>query len=160
MSDKGLVHTRASIPVSRRAFMREAATGSGAVLALQPTPVTSVLAARDDDDEHRVRGLCDDPFPIPHLTTLPFASIHFFFPGPVEGTAVPTDPTGAHDGRDPSLITDFRGVIGQADLDLSGTGTNAAGEHTPYTFHTDMRFMKGTFIAADGRRHRGAFAFV
>jgi hypothetical protein len=160
MSDKHHLGGRgASIAVSRRAFMRGAATSGGAALALQAAPLPSVLAARDDDD-HRVRGLCDDPFPIPHLTTLPFGNFHFFFPGPVEGTSAPTDPTGAHDGRDPSLITDFRGFIGQCDLDLSGTGINAAGESTPYTFHTDMRFMKGTFVGTDGRQHRGAFAFV
>jgi hypothetical protein len=162
MSDKDLLsrHT-ARLAVSRRAFMRGAASGGGAALALQSASVTSATAARDDEDEdHRVHGLCDDPFPIPHLTTLPFGSVHFFFPGPVEGTSVPSDPTGAHDGRDPSLITDFRGFIGQAELNLSGTGTNAVGDHAPYTFHTDMRFMKGTFIATDGQHHRGAFAFI
>ena len=34
------------------------------------------------------------------------------------------------------------------------------GATAPYTFHTDTRFMKGTFIASDERRHHGAFAFI
>jgi hypothetical protein len=59
------------------------------------------------------------------------------------------------------LIFDFDGVIGQADLDMSGTGTDTTtGKSADYTFHTDMRFMKGRFVGTDGRVHRGAFAFI
>jgi hypothetical protein len=98
------------------------------------------------------------PTPIPHIT----GPGHFFFPGPVDGSAAPTDPTGAHpDGRDPSTIYDFNGFIGQADLTLSGTGTDTTtGETAPYGFHTDMRFMKGVFIDTEGRTQSGAFAFI
>jgi hypothetical protein len=100
------------------------------------------------------------PTPIPHTTGA--LGLHFFFPGPVDGSVAPTDPTGPHpDGRDPSTIYDFNGFIGQADLDLSGTGTDTTtGETAPYTFHTDMRFMKGIFIDTEGRNHTGAFAFI
>ncbi len=59
------------------------------------------------------------------------------------------------------MITDFRGVIGQADLLLIGTGTDlGTGDSAPYNFHTDMRFMNGEFVAADGETHNGAFAFI
>lgn len=51
--------------------------------------------------------------------------------------------------------------MGQADLDFSGTATDTnTGAKTTYQFHTDTRFMKGTFIASDEQRHKGAFAFI
>ena len=103
------------------------------------------------------------PKPQPHITNGPFGqSLHFYFPGPVDGSVAPTDPTGAHpDGRDPSTIYDFNGFIGSADLVLSGTGTDLATLATaPYTFHTDMRFMKGVFIDTEGRTQKGSFAFI
>jgi hypothetical protein len=105
------------------------------------------------------------PDPIPHIFIPPPAPcerVHFFFPGPVEGTPAPTDPTGAQPGgRDPSTIFNFDGVIGEADLNLTGTGTDTTtGESARYEFHTDMRFMMGKFVGTDGRVHRGAFAFI
>jgi hypothetical protein len=88
----------------------------------------------------------------------------FFFPGPVDGSPVAIDPepAAAHAaGRDPSLIFNFDGVIGQADLTLTGTGTDTTtGASDRYGFHTDMRFMAGKFIGTDGRVHRGTFAFI
>jgi hypothetical protein len=52
-------------------------------------------------------------------------------------------------------------VIGEADLNLSGTGTDTTtGASAPYKFHTDMRFMAGKFLATDGRVHKGTFAFI
>jgi hypothetical protein len=103
---------------------------------------------------------CISPLPIPHITTPP--GTHFFFAGPVTGVAFPTDPTGAHpNGRDPSTITNFKGVIGQVDLDFSGTGTDTTtGATGRFKFHTDTRFMKGTFIGVDEKRHQGIFAFI
>jgi len=95
-----------------------------------------------------------EPNPIPHLNPTPFGSIHAFSPGPADST----DPTTGHD---PSLITDFKGLIGVADLNLTGTGTDTiTGETAPYTFHTDMRLMQGEFVGTDGRHHRGAFLFI
>ncbi len=94
------------------------------------------------------------PIPIPHATPGPFGPLHFFFPGPVEGV-------NANTGHDPSTIYNFNGFIGQADLKLSGTGTDTTTNVTaPYTFHTDMRFMLGEFVGTDGEVHRGAFAFI
>ena len=162
--------------LSRRSFVRGVAAGGGAALALSSSMWTPRLSANPDDDkrgdddkqgdderDEKLCDLCPAPFPIPHLTAVPppapVASYHFYFPGPVEGTVAPTDPTGAHDGRDPSVIYDFRGFIGQVDLNLSGMGTSAAGS-APYTFHTDMRLMKGEWVGTDGRVHRGAVAFI
>jgi len=143
-------------PVSRRGFFGRAAVAGTGLMLSSEIPVKS--QRREDP------GLCDFPVPIPHLTPTPFGTtIHHFFPGPVEGTAAPnTDPTGAHlNGRDPSEIFNFEGLIGQADLLLTGTGTDlATGATGRYRFHTDMRFMKGTFVGTDGIARQRTFVFV
>jgi hypothetical protein len=132
-------------PISRRRFMWGAAGATGLALAAGLwTPARAV----------KPKPGAGEPNPIPHLNPTPFEPIHFSFPGPADST----DPTTGHD---PSLITDFKGFIGVADLDLTGTGTDTTtGETAPYNFHTDMRFMKGEFVGTDGRPHRGAFLFI
>jgi hypothetical protein len=136
--------------ISRRIFLRASAGVAGAGLVLGSAPWTPRLAAAE------APLVCPvEPQPIPHTNATPFGTIiRVFGPGPVEGI----DP---NTGHDPSLITDFSGIIAQADLNLSGTGTDlTTGESAPYEFHTDIRFMKGLFVAADGRTHQGAFAFL
>ena len=59
-------------------------------------------------------------------------------------------------GFDMSTITDFNGVVGGADI----RGTAHGSDGTTYSFDTDMRFMRGRYIATDGRLRDGAFAFV
>jgi hypothetical protein len=81
----------------------------------------------------------------------------------VSGAPFPTtDPSGAHpEGRDPSVIFNFKGFIGVADLDLTGTGTDLQTDvSAPYRFHTDMRFMHGVFVGTDQIARKGSFAFV
>ena len=141
--------------VSRRQLFK-AAGGLGLVLAsgVRMSSGADASTAPSAND-------CVSPLPIPHV--FPPNAGHFFFPGPVTGVSFPaTDPTGAHpDGRDPSTITHFRGVIGQVDLTFSGTGTNTkTGETGTFNFHTDTRFMKGVFIGADEKEHHGSFAFI
>ena len=52
-------------------------------------------------------------------------------------------------------------MIGQADLNLSGVGTDLnTGASATYDFHTDMRFMDGIFVGLDNERHRGAIGFI
>jgi hypothetical protein len=162
-------------PVSRRRFFGISAGAAGGVLGSGLW--TPALGDRDhghdrdhDDDEDRGRESagrpCPEQNPIPHINgaTLPIGSFHFFFAGPIDGSPAPTDPEPqpAHAaGRDPSTIFDFDGVVGQADLDLTGTGTDTTtGVSAPYGFHTDMRFLAGRFVGTDGRVHRGAFAFI
>jgi hypothetical protein len=135
------------VSISRRKFLGASAgtAGLGAMVASIPEPL---FAAEQQ--------ICPvQPEPIPHTIVTPFGTtIHFFFPGPVEGTDDNT-------GHDPSVITDFSGIIAQADLEMTGTGTDlATGDTAPYDFHCDMRFMNGKFVAADGRTHNGAFAFI
>jgi hypothetical protein len=135
--------------ISRRNFMRTSAgaAGVGLVLGSSAKPLYA--------DEAADRACLVEPEPIPHTHTTPFGIVlHNFFPGPVEGIDPDT-------GHDPSVITGFSGVIAQADLELSGTGTDLnTGDSAPYGFHAEIRFMKGTFIAADGNTQRSTFAFI
>ena len=135
--------------LTRRRFFRSAA-GTGAGLALGST----IARAREYEDS---RPECPaGPRPIPHIT----GPGHFFFPGPVEG-APATNPNFPNAGYDPSIITDFKGAIAQAELTFSGTGTNLdTGESAPYDFHCDMRFMSGVFVGLDNRHHRGTLGFI
>jgi len=141
--------------LSRRSFFGSAAAAGGAVLLGSSMP--GKVWADDDDGSS---ALCNLPVPIPHINTPPGA--RFYFPGSVHGTAAATDPSGAHpEGRDPSVIFNFKGFIGSADLILTGTGTDlTTGETKPYTFHTDMRFMHGRFVGTDLVPRRGTFAFI
>ena len=143
--------------MSRRNLVHGTMGAAGAVLG------TGLwTSARADDDEHKVSP-CSQPLPIVHTTAGPFGPLHFYFPGPIDGSAAPTtDGTGSHpEGRDPSTITNFSGTVGQADLTFGGMAIDTkTGAKAPYQFHTDMRFMKGQFIASDQQRHSGAFAFI
>lgn len=142
--------------LSRRSFFGRAAVASGAVL------LGSRFPAKVWADDEGLPGLCDFPVPIPHVNTPPPGGAHFYFPGPVNGAATPTDPSGVHpDGRDPSVIFNFKGFIGQADLLLTGTGNDLETDMSaPYRFHTDMRFMHGVFVGTDLVERKASFAFV
>jgi hypothetical protein len=153
--------------VSRRQFVGLSAGAAGGVLGSGLW--TPALGDHDDDDRDRERASaqCPEQQPIPHVNQGPpfgFGDFHFFFPGRVDGQPAPTDPEpqAAHAaGRDPSTIFDFDGVVGVADLNLTGTGTDTTtGASAMYGFHTDMRFMAGRFRGTDGHVHRGAFAFI
>lgn len=144
--------------MSRRSFFGRAAVASGAVLLGSSVPNEAWAAAGPCGSP----GLCDFPVPIPHVNTPPPGGAHFYFPGPVSGAASPTDPSGAHpEGRDPSVIFNFKGFVGVGDFNLSGTGTDlTTGESASYEFHTDMRFMHGVFVGTDEVERHGSFAFI
>ena len=62
---------------------------------------------------------------------------------------------------EPSSIFNFRGVVGVAVVQGTGTGTNTrTGERTALLFDSDNRFMQGEYIGMDGLRHEGTFGFV
>jgi hypothetical protein len=136
--------------ISRRNFIRSSAGVASTGVVLGSALPKPLLAAQNAH-----KGCPIEPQPIPHTIATAFGTgIHHFFPGPVEGVDPDT-------GHDPSQIFDFSGVIAEADLLLTGTGTDLnTGDSAPYGFHTDMRFMKGQFVAADGNTHKGAFAFI
>jgi len=147
--------------ISRRGLIK--GTIGGAAGALASGLWTPALAGEDDDDRHNLDGI---PMPIPHRTFLPFGvgtqGVHFYFPGPVDGSAAATDPFGPHpEGRDPSTVTNFSGVIGQVDLTFEGTGRDTTtGATAHYNFHTDTRFFRGEWIGSDQRRRHGILAFI
>jgi hypothetical protein len=127
--------------MSRRQFIQTVAGATGAILGSRLW--MPALAWADEPSDP------NDPKPIPGgfqppIPGAPF--IHVFLPG---------------HGNEPSTITDFKGAVGLANIAGTGTGTNTkTGEKTSLLFDVDMRFMKGTFIALNGRRHRGTFGFI
>jgi hypothetical protein len=122
--------------VSRRAFMQGAAGVAG--LSLAAAHWTPGQAAKPNLGE---------PLPIPTVRQTPFGPIH-------QNIAL-------DQGLDPSLITDFQGVAGAAELTLTGVGTDTTADQTAqYDFSMDVRFMQGEFIGADGQHHQGTFASV
>jgi hypothetical protein len=85
------------------------------------------------------------------------------------GTPTPTPANPAFGGlhiygvdpsMEPSAITNFRGAVGAAVVDGSGTWKVEGTAPETLRFDTDMRFMQGVFLGTDRRRHKGTFAFV
>lgn len=127
--------------LSRRGFLRAAA---GTLGALGAWPTAAWAAGRD-------------PNPIPGGFTNPAGGpfVHHNLPGPADG------PGGTAGGNDPSQITDFEGVIGQARVQGTGTGTDTATGNTyPLLFDADQRFMKGVYKSVDGRILEARLVFV
>jgi hypothetical protein len=65
-------------------------------------------------------------------------------------------------GQEPSTIGNFKGSSGIAIINGTVTRTNIkTGEQQSFPFtDTDMRFMTGAFVGADGKEHQGTFGFV
>lgn len=121
--------------LSRRAFITSMAAAAGAAAG------AGLISGR---------ALAAKPFnaaptPTPNTTTVGGVPFHFVFFGP---------------GVDPSSINDFNGFIGVADVQGTGIGTNPDGSTETLLFDTDMRFMSGVYVGADGAVHKGAFGFV
>jgi hypothetical protein len=141
--------------LTRRNLIRGAAgtaVGAGVLLGSG----LRLSAGADDGNDEGEHNKCKAvPRPIPHITAPPGA--HFFFPGPVD--ANPT--TSPNTGHDPSIITDFSGMIANADMIFSGVGTDLnTGASAKYDFHADMRLMDGVFVGLDGEQHNGSIGFI
>jgi hypothetical protein len=82
------------------------------------------------------------PVPVPGTS-------HIFAPGPrslgLAGLAV-----------NPSSIGDFDGVVALAYV----KGRAVGGDGRRFVMANDMRVMSGSYLAADGSRHSGSFAFI
>jgi hypothetical protein len=137
--------------LSRRQFLWTAGAATGA--AFVATTLRPALAFAD--------GESPAPRPIPYGlpgTVFDPTNTHFYH-------VLPPLPPGSdgHPGQfgDCSTITDFKGVVAAANINGMGTGTptaaNAAGR---FNFNVDMRFMDGTYVAANGRHREGTFAFI
>jgi hypothetical protein len=124
--------------VSRRQFLGTAGV-TGAGLALGSGLLTPAAAVAGDN------GSTVLPRPIPSGFVTPVGVfIHHHPPGR---------------GIEASQITDFKGTIGLAELAGTGTGT-LHGTSSKLTFKMDNRFMQGTYVGVDGKRHQGAFGFI
>jgi hypothetical protein len=130
--------------LTRRQFMGTSA--GAAAFAVGASLWTPVLAAADDgSDDHDGEGRARvKPRPIPQ-TVAPGAPFHIQLPG---------------HGNEPSTISDFKGLVGLANVGGNGVGTGPDGEQRDLFFDADVRFMKGTYVGVDHRQHEGTFAFV
>lgn len=80
---------------------------------------------------------------------MPFGVLIHHFPLPPTGTPL-------SQLTEPSEITDFNGFVGDTRIRGFGTGSG----FPTLSFQADMGFMKGEYVAVDGRHHHGSFVFV
>jgi len=123
--------------LSRRGFLGITAAASGLAFAGLAAPPLAHAAK-----ESRL------PNPIPggmQLLGPEGPLFHFFLPSPT---------------TEPSLITDFQGFVGLANVGGRGTRTEPGGEPRHLFFDSDNRFMTGTYVGRDGKIHHGTFGFV
>ncbi len=134
--------SRHSHEIDRRTLFR-VASGAAAGVVLGPALLEKSPA--------RAAGY-DDPKPIPGGFAGPHGP-HVFLVG---------RPPGNEDLiYEPSSITDFNGLVGITQVQGFGVGTDKqTGQTIPMAFDTDMRFMKGAYIAEDGVRRNGTFGFI
>jgi hypothetical protein len=122
--------------LSRRAFIGGAAAATGATLG---SGLLSPAVGLAGSHSHPA------PKPTTGVTTIEGIDFHFTIFGP---------------GVDPSSITDFKGSVGVAQVQGTGTARKPDGRAETLLFDTDMRFMKGIYLGKDGTVHRGTFGFV
>jgi len=123
--------------VSRRNFLTKAAGATG--LAFWMPGLSTAQGT----------GKSSAPKPIPGGVSPLGIFIHHF---PAQPTATPLASL-----NEPSQITDFKGFVGLNRIRGAGRGSGFA---DPLAFQIDMGFMKGQFIAEDGKLHEGVFGFV
>ena len=136
--------------VSRRNLIRGVA---GAALGTGLLRPGSAYAGHEDDDRKRFQGPLLKPIPGGVVPFKPFGlPVHHNPLNPAVSLA---------DIGDPSMITDFDGLLGLTHIRGGGTGTDTStGATTPLAYQADMGFGQGKFIGIDGRLHMGTFAFV
>ena len=125
---------------SRRSFLTSAAGAAGLAFWLPELAHGGGQGA----------GKSAAPTPIPGGVSPLGIFIHHF---PAQLTAAPLVTL-----NDPSQITDFKGFVGLTRL--RGTGTSPQYPGTTLAYQSDMGFMKGVFIADDGKLHQGVFGFI
>ena len=123
--------------VSRRNFLTNAAGAAGLAFWIPE------LAAAQG------KGKSSDPKPIPGGVSPLGIFIHHF---PAQPTATPLASL-----TEPSQITDFEGFVGLNRIRGAGRGSGFA---DPLAFQADMGFMKGQFLAENGKQHEGVLGFI
>ncbi len=136
--------------ISRRRFVQTAATAAAGVTLARPT-----VAAARRGEHHRSAGV--PPKPIPGGVTPPnHAQIHLWPAGDPAVTLPFSHGTLKGFDVDPSTITDFRGFSALAYHAGTATGSDGA----PYNLETHMTALRGDYVATDGTRRFGTFAFI
>jgi hypothetical protein len=137
--------------LNRRGFLEKTGLTLGALAGsglLTGVSRSAVLNAGSNIGGGRENTASATPLPIPGGTQLLGPSgplFHIFLPAT---------------GAEPSLITHFNGFVGWAAVGGMGTHTPVGQESAHLPFESDVRFMLGEFVGADGRNHHGAFAFI
>lgn len=130
--------------LSRRGFLEK----SGLTVGMLATSGILPELARAVTTHGRNSTTSATPLPIPgglQLLGPGTPLFHVFLPAP---------------GVEPSTITNFNGFVGWAAVGGSGTHTVIGEAPQHLHFESDVRFMIGEFVGADGRNHHGAFAFI
>jgi hypothetical protein len=125
----------AEAPQSRGQVLRRGAGAFGALTGWSMLAASPALAA--PTDPRPIPGGFDEAFNT--VPRNPF--IHVLPPG------IPFEM---------STITDFHGVIAAGEVQ----GTARGSDGTRYVFDVDMRFMRGRYIAMDGKARNATFGFV
>jgi hypothetical protein len=138
--------------LSRRRFLGFTA---GAVAGVATSSLSLPALASEHDCDHEDERVAA-PRPIPGGVTVgppaispPAVLIHHF---PFVAAIIPF--------REPSQITDFKGLVTSCRVTGRGTGTDAAGTRTRLAYQVDNGVMDGKFVGLDGRRHKGTFGFT
>ena len=121
---------------SRRGFLGGAGVAAAAMAGAAMVSPTRMLAAKPVNAT---------PNPIPNGFVVGGQQFHVYGFGP---------------GMEPATIADFNGFVGVADVQGTGTATNPDNTTETLLFDTDMRFMKGVYVAKDGAVHKGTFGFI
>ena len=124
--------------VSRRQFVQVTAAAAGLILA---SPWTASAVAVPANTPKPIPG----GFQFPGIDEV----FHNFAPGVFD----PLD-------TDRSGIFDFKGRIGYAIIDGTGSARTKKGAATPLSFEVDVRFMQGTYVAEDGRHRHATFCLT
>jgi hypothetical protein len=136
--------------ISRRKLLKYGTFTSAAATVGPALP-----ARASEAHAHGLPRVLPAPKPIPGGLDLP-PLLHVFAPGPPEVTLPFTGVQLMGLDVEPSVITDYKGVTALAFH--VGTATGSDGRR--YDLETDMRAMEGAYIAENGTRQRGLFAFI
>jgi hypothetical protein len=139
--------------ISRRGFVKTAATAAAGVTgaALAKPARTAAWTC----DHHR-RAVVP-PKPIPGGVTLPSGTQIHVWPAGDPAVSLPFTHSRLRGfDVDPSTITDFRGFSAIAYHAGTATGSDGA----TYNLETHMTVQRGRYIASDGTRRFGTFAFI
>jgi hypothetical protein len=136
--------------LDRRRFLRGAGGAAAAAGVANALAWPQFSEAGGEDGEHRAPL----PAPKPIPGGIVNGAFHVFGPGDV--TLPFTGGTLQGLNVEPSTITDYSGFTAVAFH--VGSATDSDGNH--YDLETDIRAFKGSYVATDGTRRFGTFAFI